>query len=85
MAQDTNEKLFDTRIVERNLKKGLVPQKEYETYLKKLPDEKDNFDLVPIEDENAQDSNLSEEEIKAMPDMKPEDIENFDFLEKKKK
>lgn len=85
MTKDYNEINFDTRIIERRLKKGLVSQKEYDTYLKQLPDDKDNFDVVPIEDENAQGATLSEEEIKAMPEMKPEDIENFDFLEKGKK
>jgi hypothetical protein len=85
MAKEFNEKNFDTRVVERNIKKGVVSQKDYDVLLKQLPDEKDNFDLIPIEDENAENDTLSDEEIQAMPEMKPEDIENFDFLEKKKK
>lgn len=85
MAKEFNERDFDTRIIGRNINKGVISQKDYDAHLKQLPDDKNNFDLIPIEDENAQDDTLSDEEIQAMPDMKPEDIENFDFLEKKKK
>jgi hypothetical protein len=31
-------RLFDQRVVERNIKRGLVTRKEYERYLKSLPD-----------------------------------------------
>jgi hypothetical protein len=33
-----NPKLFDRRIVERNIKKGLITRKDYEKYLKSLSD-----------------------------------------------
>jgi hypothetical protein len=32
---------FDTRIVERNMKRGLISRKDYEKFLKSLPDVKD--------------------------------------------
>jgi hypothetical protein len=32
---------YDTRIVERNIKRGLLSRKEYEKYQKSLPDSKD--------------------------------------------
>jgi len=31
-------RLFDRRIVERNIKRGLTTRKDYEKYLKSLPD-----------------------------------------------
>jgi len=33
-----NPKLFDRRIVERNIKKGLITRKDYEKHLKSLAD-----------------------------------------------
>jgi len=33
-----NHRLFDLRTVERNIKKGLITRKDYEKYLKSLPD-----------------------------------------------
>ncbi len=38
----------DTRIVERNLKRGLVSRKDYEKQLKSLPDVKDK--VKPVND-----------------------------------
>ena len=31
-------RLFDTRTIERNIKRGLITRKEYERFLKSLPD-----------------------------------------------
>jgi hypothetical protein len=31
-------RLFDTRTIERNIKRGLITRKEYERFLKALPD-----------------------------------------------
>ncbi len=33
-----NEKLFDTRLVERHIEQGLITREEYEAYLGKLED-----------------------------------------------
>jgi hypothetical protein len=83
MSKDFDEKKFDTRVIERQLKKGLLSRKDYDAYLKQLPNDEDNFEIVPIVDESTETASFTEDEIKSMPDMKPEDIENFDFLEKK--
>ena len=32
---------YDTRIVERNIKRGLISRKDYERFMKALPDSKD--------------------------------------------
>jgi len=46
------QKKFDTRNIERNIKSGIVTQKDYETYLSKLPDVGDKvFNLEdPLKD-----------------------------------
>jgi hypothetical protein len=36
-------RLFDLRVVERNIKRGLVTRKEYERYLKSLADAAENI------------------------------------------
>lgn len=41
--------LFDKRIAERNVKKKLISQKQYEEFLKSLPDERDNCESIKIE------------------------------------
>ncbi len=32
---------FDTRILERNIKRGLISRKDYDKFLKSIPDSKD--------------------------------------------
>jgi hypothetical protein len=46
--KDPNDpRLFDTRTVERNIKRGLITRKDYEKYMKSLADAKDK--LKPVE------------------------------------
>ena len=53
MSKDKEQKetgelrIFDSRIVERNIKRGLVSRKDYEKYLKSLPDSKEK--VKPVE------------------------------------
>jgi len=42
-------KKFDKRNIERNIKDGIITQKEYEAYLAKLPDASDKI-FIPEED-----------------------------------
>ena len=35
-------RLFDLRTVERNIKRGVITRKDYERFLKSLPDASDN-------------------------------------------
>ena len=37
------QKLYDVRTLERNFRKGLITRKEYDKYLKALPDKADNI------------------------------------------
>lgn len=39
---------FDIRLMERNLKNGLITEKEYQEFLKSLPDSSQNVDLVNL-------------------------------------
>ena len=52
MMHIDEQKMFDIRNVERNIKNGIITQKDYETYLSKLPDATDKvFSLEePVED-----------------------------------
>jgi hypothetical protein len=54
MSRDEEVKdvrLFDLRTVERNIKRGLITRKEYERFLKSLPDAAEN--VAPAETEPA--------------------------------
>jgi hypothetical protein len=44
----TNPWITDTRVRERNLKKGMVEPKELDRYLKELPDVGDKCETVTI-------------------------------------
>lgn len=49
MSRDDDPKsleIYDRRIVERNIKKGLLTRKEYDKFLKALPDATDK--VLPI-------------------------------------
>lgn len=46
MANQTDEKLFDVRVVERNINKGLITREEYEEYLAGLDDREDNAEKL---------------------------------------
>jgi hypothetical protein len=49
MSRDEEVKdvrLFDLRTVERNIKRGLVTRKEYERFLKSVPDASENIASV---------------------------------------
>lgn len=42
---------FDTRTRQRYMNKGLLKPTDYETYLKNLPNDEENFELAPFEDD----------------------------------
>jgi hypothetical protein len=59
MHIDENKK-FDKRNIEKNLKDGIITQKDYETYLAKLPDASDK--VFNPEDYDAE---MKESELQA--------------------
>jgi hypothetical protein len=50
-TKKTDERQFDLRIVERRLAKGQLDPKEFESYLKNLPDEEPNADYIEVYEE----------------------------------
>jgi hypothetical protein len=43
------DKVVDTRIVERNITKGLLTREQYEQHLAELPDREGSYDRVEVE------------------------------------
>ena len=52
--------VVDRRIIERNINKGLISRKDFEKYLKDLPDAAPNMEVVSIEDEEDSDEPSAE-------------------------
>lgn len=46
-----DEQKFDLRVIEQRLRTGEIDQKEYEEFLKKLPDDAKNVDYVEVFEE----------------------------------
>lgn len=66
MAKQVDDFLVDKRIVERNMKKGLLGKKEYEQYLKSLADVEENAEVVDLEaEEEAAEGEATEGEAAA--------------------
>ena len=50
MSKDTiDPKVFDLRQLERNIKKGVITRKDYERFVKSLPDAKDKIATHPAD------------------------------------
>jgi hypothetical protein len=45
----TEEQLFDLRLIQRNIQKGLIRQKDYERYVKSLADMTENAGYITKE------------------------------------
>lgn len=58
--------LLDRRVVERNIRKGIVTREEYEAFLKALPDATDNSELIAAklgeEEEEILEDDVDDEE-----------------------
>ena len=82
MTKELDEKFFDVRVVKRYLKKGSITPKDVDEHLKTLPNDQDNFEMVMFEEDDiGVGSDLSEEDLKSMPEITEDNIDNFDFLE----
>lgn len=57
-----NARLFDRRVVERNIKKGLVTRKDYDKYLKALGDTAGNIASPDERQEEAPDDSIADDE-----------------------
>ena len=52
MSKTSNEREFDLRLIERNLRLGKADAKAYQDYLKTLPDSSANVQHVEVFEEN---------------------------------
>lgn len=50
---------FDLRLVPRFLREGKLKQKDFEAYLKKLPDESENVEYINLEEPVEEESGLT--------------------------
>ena len=48
MAKEFDEKLYDRRVVEKNIRNGVISQKDHEKFLKSLDDDSDNAEDVVV-------------------------------------
>lgn len=81
-------KKFDKRNIERNIKNGVITQKDYESYLSRLPDASDKIfspeeDLEDSEDyETSLDSEISSQKKGLKKSVKGSSISVGKFKEK---
>jgi hypothetical protein len=59
---------FDVRILERKLRRGLISQKEYEKYLKSLPDRSENTASIRLEKRSSVPDEEPSEDLEADED-----------------
>lgn len=58
-----NDKLYDVRVAGRYIEEGMLTQKNYESYIKKLPDVEEKSQILNIdEDEITEETTDIEEE-----------------------
>jgi hypothetical protein len=68
-------RLFDKRVVERNLDKGLITQEDIAEYMQSLPDMESNSELLLLDADETEEAEEAEE-------AQPEDTSyNFDTPE----
>ena len=63
MSKD--DKLYDVRVVNRYIKEGMITQKNYESFMKKLPDVEEKSEILKIEEEEVVDTENSSEELES--------------------
>jgi hypothetical protein len=65
------QKKFDVRTIERNTKSGIITQKDYETYLSKLPDVSDKvFNLEEAIENSEEGPSKREGELSRKKEIK---------------
>ena len=48
-----DDKLYDVRVVNRYIKEGMITQKNYESFMKKLPDVEEKSEILKIEEDEV--------------------------------
>ncbi len=59
MSKD--DKLYDVRVAGRYINEGMLTQKNYESYIKKLPDVTDKSEILIIDEEEAVEESVDTE------------------------
>lgn len=62
MQKQNDERIFDQRLLEKNLRKGTLNEKDFEKHLKSLPDEAGNADYFEIIEEPKEEKKGTTEE-----------------------
>lgn len=57
LASSTKVKKFDIRVVEWNLRNGVITKAEYQQYLNELADEEQKIEKTNVFSEKSQDTN----------------------------
>ena len=76
-------KKFDKRTIERDLRAGTVSTKEWEQFLKGLPDVSDKADFVMPEEEQEEQKEQGEEIIEDNGEKHKESVDEGNISEKK--
>ncbi len=63
MAERTQLETFDQRIIEFQIRSGNLSKKDYERYLKSLPNDEDNVDYIEVFEEEASSSAVNMPEL----------------------
>jgi|GEM_PF-676540 len=72
MTKNKEELDYDVRIVDRNIREGAVSKKDYDKYIKGLPDVEEKGEPLVFEDEIAEDEALLEQEQETPGEDAPE-------------
>ncbi|HBQ21211.1 MAG: hypothetical protein A2Z91_00320 [Deltaproteobacteria bacterium GWA2_38_16] len=52
LTENSDEKLLDKRIIQRNITKKLISKEDYKAYLSKLKDESDQCESATVEEDD---------------------------------
>ncbi len=64
MHSDKSERLYDIRTVERNIKKGLVDDKEFQKHVSSLKDSASECEIIVIDEEDEKEAMPTVEDYK---------------------
>lgn len=76
MSKNKEELDYDVRIVDRNIREGVVTKKEYDKYIKGLPDVEEKGEPLVFEDEiEEQEAELDQEPQESQEESESEEEE----------
>ncbi len=75
MTKNKEELDYDVRIVDRNIREGAVSKKDYDKYVKGLPDVEEKGEPLVFEDEIEEEASLDQEPEAAQEESETEEEE----------